>query len=324
MSKGNWIAGQWEQGSGGALESFSTLTGEIIWRGRSASPVEVDRAFVAARKAFQAWSELTVEERFVFARKFQTVVTEHADAFAKVISEEMGKPLWEAKTEVSAVAGKVDLAIDALRMRRDTTVADISGVRAVTRYRPHGVMGVLGPFNLPAHLPNGHIVPAILAGNTVVFKPSELTPLVAEWMMQFWEKAEIPPGVINLVQGERGTGTAITGHSELDGLLFTGSSQAGIAINQSLAGDPQKIVALEMGGNNPLVLHHCQDLKAAAYQTILSAYITSGQRCTCARRLILVDGDESRQFIDELTNFISKIKIGYFDEEPEPFYGPVV
>jgi succinylglutamic semialdehyde dehydrogenase len=243
---------------------------------------------------------------------------------AEIIATETGKVLWEAKTEAGAVAGKVDVSIDALKTRRDTTSFEMGELKAVTRFKPHGVVGVLGPFNFPAHLPNGHIVPAMLAGNTIVFKPSEQAPAVGAWMMEKWIEAGLPDGVLNLVQGGRDVGEAICKSSELDGLFFTGSSRAGAALNQALAADPGKILALEMGGNNPLIVTETADLKAAAYQTILSAFITAGQRCTCARRLILIENDESKQFVETLVEMSKKLTFGFSDDDPQPFIGTVI
>lgn len=334
MAQELFIDNVWTDANGDPFKSVSPSTSssdpkKVVWQGSTATESDVGLAFSAARRAFESWSETSLDERFAIARKFAEIVKADADHFAMLLSAEMGKPLWEAKTEVAGVAGKVELAIDALQTRRSTTTTTIGEMNAVTRYKPHGVMGVLGPFNLPAHLPNGHIVPAILAGNTVVFKPSELTPQIGEIMIRYWEKAGIPPGVINLVQGGLETGIALSQADELDGLLFTGSSRAGVALNTALASQPQKIVALEMGGNNPLIVHQCSDLKAAAYQTLLSAFITSGQRCTCARRLYLVDGnaadsDEADRFLQELSDLIAKVRVGFFDDKDEPFIGPVV
>ena len=318
------IGDKWIEGSGQPLVSRNPANNEVIWQGRSAAESEVDQAFDAARGAFADWFETPLEQRMAIARKFAEVVKQNADRFARCISQEMGKPLWESKTEVAAVVGKVELAIDALLKRRWTSETESGGTRAVTRYKPFGVIGVLGPFNLPAHLPNGHIVPAILAGNTVVFKPSEQTPLVGKTMLEFWQQAGLPAGVINLVQGKRETGTALVHHPELDGLFFTGSSAGGLAINRALSGNPAKIVALEMGGNNPLVVHQCSDLRAAAYLTVLSAYITSGQRCTCARRLIVIDGAEANRFVDLLAEMIGKVRVDFPDTDPEPFIGTVI
>jgi len=197
-------------------------------------------------------------------------------------------------------------------------------MQAVTRYKPHGVCAVLGPFNFPAHLPNGHIVPALITGNTVVFKPSELTPGVGAWMVEKWTQAGLPDGVLNLIQGSRPAGEAIAGHAELDGLFFTGSSAAGKSLHQTFAPHPQKILALEMGGNNPLIVHQADDLEAAAYLTVLSAFYTSGQRCTCARRLILPEGKDSQRFLETLVEMISRVTYGFYDYDPQPFMGTVI
>jgi succinylglutamic semialdehyde dehydrogenase len=319
-----FIDNQWQTGQGEPFQSVSPATKTQVWHGNAADSNDVKTALLAARAAFSAWSEMDLEQRIQVARKFATIVQENANEFANMISLEMGKPLWESRTEVAAVAGKVQLAVDSLKSRRDTVTSEMGGYRAVTRYKPHGVLGILGPFNLPAHLPNGHLIPAILAGNTIVLKPSELTPRVGEMMVGYWELAGIPAGVINLVQGGRETGIALATDCEIDGVLFTGSSRAGIALNQALAATPNKMIALEMGGNNPLVVHQSQNLEAAAYHTVLSAYITSGQRCTCARRLYLVKGTQASEFMDCLVEMIGRIRVGFPEDQPEPFIGPVV
>ncbi len=197
-------------------------------------------------------------------------------------------------------------------------------MQAVTRYKPHGVCVVLGPFNFPAHLPNGHIVPALIAGNTIVFKPSEITPAVGAWMVQKWQQAGLPNGVLNLVQGGREVGQSLSTHPEIDGLFFTGSSAAGKALHRTFAEHPQKILALEMGGNNPLIVSEIDDVRAAAYLTILSAYFSAGQRCSCARRLILIDNEESDRFLGELVEMISGVSVGFYDDQPQPFMGTVI
>src|SRR3990167_8941296 len=172
--------------------------------------------------------------------------------------------------------------------------------RAVLRHRGHGVMAVLGPYNLPGHLPNGHIIPALLAGNTVVFKPSALTSLVGQKLMEVWEKTNLPKGVLNLVQGGKETGIALAHHPDINGIYFTGSYETGKSLHQFFAGRPEVILALEMGGNNPLVVFNVQNLAAAVYLTIQSAFITSGQRCSCARRLIVANNKEGADFVKRL------------------------
>lgn len=317
------IGSQWVAGEGPAIESIGPVDDQVVWQTNEASSDQVDSAFAAAREAFGAWWDQNLENRIAIALKYADLVRQSADELAEIISAETGKIFWEAKTEAGAVAGKVDVSIDALKTRRDTTSFEMGEIQAVTRFKPHGVVGVLGPFNFPAHLPNGHIVPAMLAGNTVVFKPSEQTPAVGAWMMQKWIEAGLPDGVLNLVQGGRDVGQAICSSRELDGLFFTGSSRAGAALNQTLSADPGKILALEMGGNNPLVVTEAADLQAAAYQTILSAFITAGQRCTCARRLIVIEG-ESDPFLETLVEMTKKVTFGFSTDDPQPFIGTVI
>lgn len=318
------IGGEWINGAGEILESSCPVDDSVIWSGKTATPSQVDAAFSAARSAFGPWWDLSVESRIEIAKAYRDNVKASSDELALLIARETGKPIWESKTEASAVAAKIDLSIDAFRNRRDTTQFEIAGALAVTRYKPHGICGVLGPFNFPAHLANGHIVPALITGNVCIFKPSEMTPAVGQWMVEKWLESGLPLGVLNLVQGGRDVGEAIASHTELDGLFFTGSSAAGKALHKTLAPFPQKILALEMGGNNPLIVHDIKDHKAAAYLTVLSAYMTAGQRCTCARRLILIDNAEGREFLNSLQKMIGRITFGFFNDEPQPFMGSLI
>jgi succinylglutamic semialdehyde dehydrogenase len=318
------IGGQWTTGQGPELVSTSPVDESVVWSGNEASASQVSAAFQAARDAFGPWWDQPLENRIAICEKYAALVAERKDELAELIAKEIGKPLWESKTEAGAVSGKVAVSIDALKTRRGGDSFDMGAAKAVTRFKPHGVLAVLGPFNFPAHLPNGHIVPALLAGNTIVFKPSELAPAVGAWMAERWTEAGLPDGVLNLVQGSRETGIAISQQDQMDGLLFTGSSRAGKALTKTLAAHPQKILALEMGGNNPLVIHQADNLDAAAYLTIQSAYITAGQRCTCARRLILVEDENTSSYLDRLVEMISKVRFGFWNDEPEPFLGTVI
>ncbi|MNZ43808.1 N-succinylglutamate 5-semialdehyde dehydrogenase [compost metagenome] len=173
-------------------------------------------------------------------------------------------------------------------------------------------------------MPNGHIVPALLAGNTVVFKPSELTPKVAELTVKCWIEAGLPAGVLNLVQGAREAGVALAANPGIDGLFFTGSSRTGNLLHQQFAGRPDKILALEMGGNNPLVVDEVKDLEAAVYTIIQSAFISAGQRCTCARRLLVPQGAWGDALLQRLVQVCKNIAVGAFDQQPAPFMGSVI
>jgi len=319
-----FIDGRWETASGPKLVSLNPATGAEIWRGAEADAGEVDRAVRAARTAFPGWSSTPLEGRLALVRAFAAAVTERKERLAETIAKETGKPLWETRTEVAAVIGKIEISIGAYETRTGERANDAGGFQSVVRHRPHGVVAVFGPFSFPAHLPNGHIVPALIAGNTVVFKPSEQTPWVAEEMLDCWIAAGLPAGVINLVQGARDTGVALAGHAGIDGLFFTGSSQTGARLHRLFADHPDRILALETGGNNPLIVHRTADLEAAVYHTIQSAYLSAGQRCTCARRLIVPAGGEGDAFLEKLTAAVQRIVVGPYDADPAPFMGPVV
>lgn len=311
-------------GAGTAFRSENPATGETVWEGRAATPEEVGQAVRAARAAFEGWSARPLAERRARLEAFRDVLQRRKSALAERIARETGKPLWEALTEVAAMTAKIGISVAAHDERTGERHEESGGVRAAVRHKPHGVVAVFGPFNLPGHLPNGHLVPALLAGNTAVFKPSEMTPAVAQETVACWEEAELPGGVLNLVQGARETGVALSHREEVDGLFFTGSPHTGKALHRQFAGHPDKILALEMGGNNPLVVHAVNDADAAAYHTIQSAFITAGQRCTCARRLIVPRGGEGDRFIERLVARTRALRVGPWDERPEPFMGPVV
>ncbi len=167
-------------------------------------------------------------------------------------------------------------------------------------------------------------MPALLAGNTIVFKPSELTPAVGQWLAGAWQAAGLPAGVLNLVHGAADIAQQMAADRRIAGVLFTGSYRAGASLHKLLGGQPEKILALEMGGNNPLVVHKTSNLASAALQVIESAYITSGQRCTCARRLIVTEASQPERFLEVLTNAIGGIRVGLPFDDPSPYMGTLV
>jgi succinylglutamic semialdehyde dehydrogenase len=300
------------------LVSTNPCTGDMIWRG----PVGGTGAAVArARAVASGWARTSLAERIAIARAFKAEVEAHADDFARLIANETGKPLWETRTEVASVAAKVEISIAAQAERAGEKAAEAGGVRQQLRHKPHGVLAVLGPYNFPAHLPNGHIVPALLAGNVIVFKPSEQTPAVADYMAGLWAKAGLPEGVLSIVHGSGDVGRELAG-AEIDGLLFTGSAHVGAALARQFAETPHRILALEMGGNNPLVAWDVADIDAAAATVVQSAYLSAGQRCTNARRLILKDGDD--RLVDAVLALSDRLIVGGAFDEPQPFMGPVI
>lgn len=320
-----FIQGQWQTGHGNAFKSISPVTEEIVWEGTSAVQADVDAAVQAAKKAFLTWSQLSAEERLVYLKKYQMQIEKSTEELAYCISLEMGKPLWEARAEVKTIINKVELSDKAYHERTVQTQQTVSEhENLVIRYKPQGVLAVLGPFNFPAHLPNAHIIPALLAGNTIVLKPSELTPKSAQLLISYWQAIDLPPGVVNLIQGGRETGAILSAHPDIVGLLFTGSYQAGKFFHQQWAGQPEKLLVLEMGGNNPLVIETIHDIHAACLTIIQSAFITSGQRCTCTRRLIVIDTKQNRDMIEKLCHTMQDVKVDSPFSQTEPFMGTVV
>ena len=257
------INGEWLQGQGAALSKYNPGDLQTIWSGNAASDAQVDQAVQAARDAFPSWARMELEARIEILNRFVANLNESRDRLADVIAQETGKPKWEALTEVQAMMNKVQISVQAYHERSGQKVTAMAEGQAVLRHRPHGVLAVFGPYNFPGHLPNGHIVPALLAGNCVVFKPSELTPWTAQITLEIWQRSGLPAGVLNLVQGAKETGIALSSHQDIDGLLFTGSANTGYLLHRQLSGQPEKILALEMGGNNALIVDEYDNLDAA-------------------------------------------------------------
>jgi succinylglutamic semialdehyde dehydrogenase len=303
------------------LTSTDPATGEEIWSGAiGKAAAEV----AAARAAWPAWAAHSTAYRIEAVRRFANVVRKKEAEFAELIARETGKPLWETRTEVAAVVNKVEISIEAYAERTPQRKLEAAlGNRVAVRHKPHGVLAVLGPYNFPAHLPNGHIVPALIAGNAVVFKPSEKTPATGEFLVRCFHDAKIPHGVVRLLIGGPEQGRALAGEPGIDGLLFTGSARAGMALHGQFAETPQKILALELGGNNPLVVWSCKDVDAAAAIIVQSAYLSAGQRCTAARRLIVEDGKE-RPLLDAIKKLIERVIVDQPFADPQPFMGPLI
>ncbi len=303
------------------LVSHEPASGAEVWRGAHS---DVEAAVSAARRAWAAWAARALIERIEILRTFSNIVRRDGEMLADLIAREVGKPLWEAREEVDAVAAKVDITVQAYAERTGKKKFDAGiGGSAAVRHKPHGVMAVLGPYNFPAHLPGGHIVPALIAGNAVLFKPSEKAPAVGEALVAAFHRAGVPEAVIQLVIGGPDEGRALVAHPGVDGVLFTGSAQVGIAINRKLAANPGKIVALEMGGNNPIVVIDTPKLGDAAALIAQSAFATAGQRCTAARRLIVKDSVYD-DLMAQLVPLSRRLMVGDPLGEPQPFMGPVI
>jgi succinylglutamic semialdehyde dehydrogenase len=303
------------------LISTDPATAGEIWSGEigdAAAEVAI------ARAAWPSWAAHSHAYRIESTRRFANTVRAREAEFAELIAHETGKPFWEARTEVGAVVNKVQISIEAYATRTAQRKMEAAlGNRIAVRHKPHGVLAVLGPYNFPAHLPNGHIVPALIAGNAVVFKPSEKTPATGEFLVRCFYEAGIPEGVLRLLVGGPDEGRALAAQPGIDGLLFTGSARAGLALHRQFAEIPQKILALELGGNNPLVVWDAKDIEAAAMIVVQSAYLTAGQRCTAARRLIVEDGGHD-ELIAAICGLVDRLIVDHPFADPQPFMGPVI
>lgn len=303
------------------LKSHEPATGKLLWEGEVA---DVDREVQRAASAWTAWAAQPVAYRVEAVRRFGNAARAREGAFADLIARETGKPLWEARGEVASVIGRIDLAVSAYSERTGQRRLDgAMGARQQVRHRPHGVLAVIGPYNFPADVPAGQIIPALIAGNAVLFKPSEKTPATGAMLVELFHESGIPADLLRLVIGGAETGDALARHGDLDGVLFTGSARTGIAINRALAATPHKIVALEMGGNNPIVLWDTGDIAAAATIIVQSAFSMAGQRCTAARRLIVRE-TLARPAIAELRKLMARLIIDHPHAEPAPFMGPLI
>jgi succinylglutamic semialdehyde dehydrogenase len=303
------------------LISTEPATGAQLWQG-TASDVEAEVA--RARSGWPRWAAQPIAFRIETLRRFVNVVRANEEALADLIARETGKPLWDARTEVTAVMNKVDISVAAFSERTGQRRLEAAmGARQSVRHKPHGVMAVLGPYNFPAHLPNGHIVPALLAGNAVVFKPSEKTPAVGEMLVRFYHEAGVPDDVVRLVLGGPDEGKALAAHPDVGGILFTGSAQTGIAINRQFAANPGKLLALEMGGNNPIVAWDTPDIASAAVLVAQSAFLSSGQRCTAASRLIVRES-LADPLIAEVKKLADRMIVDHPHADPAPYMGPVI
>ena len=303
------------------LISTEPATGAELWAGDIG---DAAAEVAAARAAWPAWAAHSISYRIEALRRFANEVRAREPDFADLISRETGKPLWEARTEVAAVINKVEISANAYLERTPMRKLEAAlGSKVAVRHKPHGVMAVLGPYNFPAHLPNGHIVPALIAGNAVVFKPSEKTPAVGRFLADCYHAAGIPEGVVRVLIGGPEQGKALASEPGIDGLLFTGSARAGMSLHRQFADSPHKMLALELGGNNPLVVWQAADIDAAATIAVQSAYLSAGQRCTAARRLIVEDGAEG-PLVEAICKLIDRIIVDHPHASPQPFMGPVI
>lgn len=318
----DFIAGTWgePQAPDGVLEDRSPADLSVLLDTHRWALAQVDAAVTAAREAQKEFATRPAADRAQLVRHVGAVLREHEEELARAIALDVGKPLWESHTEAQACSAKAAVTADhGLRLVQDFPAPGQAG--AECRFRPLGVLAVLGPFNFPVHLPNGHILPALACGNSVVFKPSEIAPHAATVYARCLEKAGVPRGVFNLVQGGPAMGAALSAHPGVDGVLFTGSWNVGQAIVKANLGQT-KLLALEMGGKNAAVVLADADFDKALHDALFSAFVSAGQRCTAASRAIVVGEAQARRFAGRIAQLAQKLVVGHpFDDGV--FMGPL-
>ncbi len=311
------------------FSSISPMDKNVVWEGPETPISSVDAIMDQSASAAKQWRETPLEQRIEVARRYQTKLQQDRSEIEELIVREVGKLPWEAAGEVNASIAKIDLTIQAQQQRRcelpgDSAVAGDSPIRRRIVYRPLGVTLVLGPFNFPLHLPGGQIIPALLAGNTVVFKPSEQATAVGLWMLDAWRSAGLPKDVLLPILGGPAVATRAIDSDQTAAVLLTGSRSAGRAIHRQLAGRPDVLLALELGGNNPIVINADVADETVAAIVSGSAFLTAGQRCTCARRAIFVESTETAAQIDCLIEKTRNLRVGMPGDSPPPHIGPMI
>ncbi|MCA9280226.1 MAG: aldehyde dehydrogenase family protein [Phycisphaeraceae bacterium] len=327
------VGGQWKPlSAGNGITSIDPAEPRYTLWQADPSLANLDEALEAARNALPVWAGWSREQRCAVLKTYADICTKRQTQIAELISRETGKALWDATAEAGGLAAKVAITLDdsqygAMSRVTDYELALTDSRTGRTWYKPHGVMAVVAPFNFPAHLANGHIVPALVMGNTIVLKPSERTPATGQMLAELFHEAlqahHAPPGVVNVVQGAVETAKRIVSDSRVDGVLFTGSWNVGRRILEANLDHPSKMIALEMGGNNPAVVMPDANMRQAAIECARAAFVTTGQRCTCTRRLI-IHKDIAETFIGAVAKAASNVIIGHPRAEHPVFIGPII
>jgi succinylglutamic semialdehyde dehydrogenase len=297
----------------------------LLWE----TPVDyrdVERVVESAITGFHLWRKLPQTERNTYLKKYQDELVKRKDEIAEAISYEMGKPLWEAKTEVASVIAKIDVTINDSLPRISNK--DIENILPKTTghifYKPLGPSLIIGPFNFPCHLANGQITSALIAGNSIIFKASEKTCYSAQLLIECFHAAGFPVGVVNLIQGDGEVARRLLKEKSVKAVFFTGSKEVGKKILDITHHDLSKLVSLELGGKNTSIVHADANLDHALVELLKACFLTSGQRCT-STSIVAIHRSIHENFISRFHELAKKITIDHPVEfAKEPFMGPLV
>ncbi len=321
----NYINGKWvDAKSGKTFENRNPANwDDLIGVFPKSGPEDVEEAVKAARKAYQSWRLVPPPKRADIIKKAADILVQRKEEIAREMTREMGKILLETRGDVQeGIDTGYYAAGEGRRLFSYTTTSELPNKFAMAIRLPVGVAGVITPWNFPMAIPTWKIFPALVAGNTVVFKPASDTPKTATTLVQILEEAGVPEGVVNLVHGGgNDVGMTIVRHQDVDLISFTGSTAVGKIISRE-ASDTLKRVSLEMGGKNAQIVLEDANLELALDGVLWGAFGTSGQRCTATSRLILHEAIYD-EFIEMLVERVKKLKVGNgLDESTE--MGPII
>ncbi|HET6947911.1 MAG TPA: aldehyde dehydrogenase family protein [bacterium] len=320
----NYVNGVWvDARSGETMPSINPATGETLGRVPKSGPEDAQAAIAAARAAFEKWRKVPAPRRAEILYRAAEELVRQKEDLARLMTQEMGKVLAETRGDVQeAIDMTYFIAGEGRRLHGYTTPSEMPHKAAYCLRVPVGVVGVITPWNFPMAIPSWKIIPALLCGNTVVFKPATDTPLVGVRFAQILNDAGLPPGVLNVVTGSGGkVGNAIVEHPDVAIISFTGSTEIGLAMAEKCA-HLGKRVSLEMGGKNAAIVMDDADLDLATDALIWSAFGTSGQRCTACSRIITQRGAR-KDLTDRLVARAKSLRLGD-GLDPKTEVGPVV
>ena len=306
------------------IQSYNPESGFLLETFRVSTKQEIKTVIKKSQNRFKSWSSTCFSERKEALLSLQRILIKNKEELASLITQENGKCIYESRLEVQGAINKIDLTFKSYNEKLESLIEPNSMQNFGLSIKPLGLLCVLGPFNFPVHLPMGHIIPAILSGNCVILKPSEYVMGVTKLLVSYINQVESLKGVVNVIYGGANQAKFLLSFSEINGVLFTGSYTTAQQISKQISNRPEMLFAMECGGNNPLVISSFNDESYTLESILKSAYLTSGQRCTCARRLIVVESKKNRQLIDKLVMQVQKIEPGVYDENKSVNFGPLI
>lgn len=287
----------------------------------------VHEAVSAAKHGFGSWHKLKPSERQATIIRYRNLLKQKGEDLAKHISFEIGKPLWESRQEVADCITLIDYFLnEGGQTTQQFSVPDAApGCTGTVRFLSRGVMAIISPANMPAFVPHSHFIPCLVNGNAVVIKSSKYAPSVGQFLAEIAHDAGLPAGVFNLIHGDAEVARRLVGHTEVDGIFFTGPYETGFKIKKQILSDYWKILVMEMGGKNATVIWDDCNYEKALHDSVLSAFLTTGQRCMSTSR-VLVHEKIFDRFTEDFHSLAKKCRVDYgmVDGENAPFMGPLI